>query len=179
VGAVLFITVFSLMIGVFGVIAGHPFLAGWVSGVVLAALLAVLMWVRLISDGSMTWRVGALGELWTSDELRLLGRGWTVLNGLEVPGDRGTAIEIDHIAVGPGGVLMIESKAVALEARTRRLEIPSVHDQRTQEGHTQAGYVRYALRELVPPEVVSPTVLLWVQTCCPLTARLSPTQEPE
>jgi hypothetical protein len=160
-GAILLITAFSLMIGVVGAIAGHPFLAGWVSGTGLAALLAVLTWVRLITDGSVTWRVGALGELWTSDELRLLGRGWTVLNGVAVPGDRGAAIEIDHIAVGPGGVLTVESKLWPSQQGRLDLRSHPYIVSAANKAHTQAGFVRYSLRKVVPPEVVSPTVIVW------------------
>jgi hypothetical protein len=49
------------------------FIGGLTAGAVLAGGFAWVLWLRLISDGSITWRVGALGESWTCDELRKLG----------------------------------------------------------------------------------------------------------
>jgi hypothetical protein len=54
------------------------------------------------------WRRGAVGERRTA---RLLGRlerhGWAVLHDLAVPGSRAN---IDHLAIGPGGVFVVDSK---------------------------------------------------------------------
>jgi hypothetical protein len=54
------------------------------------------------------WRRGAAGERRTA---RLLGQlerhGWAVLHDLAVPGSHAN---IDHLAIGPGGVFVIDSK---------------------------------------------------------------------
>jgi Nuclease-related domain len=60
------------------------------------------------SPDAIAWRRGAVGERRTA---RLLGqlerRGWAVLHDLAVPGSRAN---LDHLAIGPGGVFVIDSK---------------------------------------------------------------------
>jgi hypothetical protein len=83
-----------------------PRLAG--AGGLLAA--AGLGWVLRFRSSSETsaWRRGADGERRTARLLsRLEQRGWVVLHDLAVPGSRAN---IDHLAIGPGGVVVIDSK---------------------------------------------------------------------
>jgi hypothetical protein len=60
------------------------------------------------SPDAVAWRRGAVGERRTA---RLLGplerHGWAILHDLAVPGSRAN---IDHLAIGPGGVFVIDSK---------------------------------------------------------------------
>jgi Nuclease-related domain len=78
----------------------------------LAALLAAAMlgWALRfrISPETSAWRRGAAGERRTARLLdRLEQRGWVVLHDLAVPGSQAN---IDHLLIGPGGVVMIDSK---------------------------------------------------------------------
>lgn len=51
--------------------------------------------------------MGETAEQWTASDLRLLDRrGWKVAHGVRL-GRRG---DIDHVALGPGGLLVVESK---------------------------------------------------------------------
>ena len=81
----------------------------------LAGLLAVAVaaglgwWLRCRPSADiLAWRRGAAGERRTA---RLLGplerRGWAVLHDLAIPG---TQANIDHLVIGPGGVLVVDSK---------------------------------------------------------------------
>jgi len=60
------------------------------------------------SPEALAWRRGAAGERRTA---RLLGPleqlGWVVLHDLAVPGSRAN---IDHLAIGPGGIFVVDSK---------------------------------------------------------------------
>jgi hypothetical protein len=60
------------------------------------------------SPDACAWRRGAAGERHTA---RLLGplerHGWVILHDLAVPGSRAN---LDHLAIGPGGVFVIDSK---------------------------------------------------------------------
>jgi hypothetical protein len=80
---------------------------GGLAGVVAAAGLAWLLRFRPSTD-TLAWRRGAAGERRTA---RLLGplerRGWAVLHDLAIPG---TQANIDHLVIGPGGVVVIDSK---------------------------------------------------------------------
>jgi hypothetical protein len=90
-------------------VAAHevaPALAGW-----LAALTSIGIGWRLrfrVSGEARNWRRGARGERRTARQLdRLTDRGWVVFHDLAVPGFRAN---VDHLAVGPSGVFLIDSK---------------------------------------------------------------------
>jgi hypothetical protein len=80
-------------------------------GLIVATLVAVAAGWGLRfqpSPDAVAWRRGAAGERRTA---RLLGplerQGWAVLHDLAVPGSRAN---LDHLAIGPGGVFVIDSK---------------------------------------------------------------------
>ncbi len=94
--------------GSIGLLAAQvaPRLAGAV-GLLAAATLAWALWLR-VSPETSAWRRGAAGERRTARMLgRLEDRGWVMLHDLAVPG---SAANIDHLAIGPGGVVVIDSK---------------------------------------------------------------------
>jgi hypothetical protein len=80
-------------------------------GLVVGALAAMAAGWRLRfrpSPDAVAWRRGAAGEQRTARLLSPLERqGWVVLHDLAVPG---SAANIDHLAIGPGGVFVIDSK---------------------------------------------------------------------
>jgi hypothetical protein len=60
------------------------------------------------SPDAVAWRRGATGEQRTARLLRPLERqGWAVLHDLAIPGSQAN---LDHLAIGPGGVFVIDSK---------------------------------------------------------------------
>jgi hypothetical protein len=60
------------------------------------------------SPDARVWRRGAKGERRTARLLSPLERhGWVVLHNLAIPG---SAANIDHLVIGPGGVLVVDSK---------------------------------------------------------------------
>jgi hypothetical protein len=78
---------------------------------VLGALAAVVAgWALRFrpSSDATAWRRGAAGERRTARLLAALERqGWVVLHDLAVPGSQAN---LDHLAIGPGGVFVIDSK---------------------------------------------------------------------
>jgi hypothetical protein len=81
----------------------------------LAGLLAVVAAAGLgwrlrfrVSPDTLAWRRGAVGERRTAKLLAPLERqGWAVLHDLAIPGTRAN---LDHLVIGPGGVLVVDSK---------------------------------------------------------------------
>jgi len=60
------------------------------------------------SPDTLAWRRGAAGERRTARLLAPLERrGWVVLHDLAIPG---SVANIDHVVIGPGGVLVVDSK---------------------------------------------------------------------
>jgi hypothetical protein len=83
-----------------------PHLAGLLA-VVAAAGLGWRLRFRPSAD-TLAWRRGATGERRTARLLAPLERrGWAVLHDLAIPG---SAANIDHLVIGPGGVIVVDSK---------------------------------------------------------------------
>jgi nuclease-like protein len=99
----------TLGIGVSGGVLGRLLVPrlGLVVGVLAAVAVGWGLRFRPSPD-AWAWRRGAAGERRTA---RLLGplerQGWTILHDLAVPG---SAANIDHLAIGRGGVFVIDSK---------------------------------------------------------------------
>jgi hypothetical protein len=97
-----------LVIGAGGGVLGNQLAPDW--DVVAALTGAAASWGLRFrpSAYAVAWRRGAAGERRTA---RLLGplerQGWAVLHDLAVPG---SAANIDHLVIGPGGVFVIGSK---------------------------------------------------------------------
>jgi hypothetical protein len=91
----------------------------------LAGLLAVAAMLGLgwrlrfrVSPDTLAWRRGARGERRTARLLAPLERhGWAVLHDLAI---RGTAANLDHLVIGPAGVLVIDSKSYRGQLRVDR-----------------------------------------------------------
>lgn len=62
------------------------------------------------------WRIGAEGEEATAAALASLEPEWTLVHDLEIPRSKAN---VDHVAVGPGGVVVIETKNVAADVAIR------------------------------------------------------------
>jgi hypothetical protein len=75
----------------------------------VAAAAGLGWWLRFRpSADTLAWRRGATGERHTARLLAPLERrGWAVLHDLAIPG---TQANIDHLVIGPGGVIVVDSK---------------------------------------------------------------------
>ncbi|MDF5751387.1 nuclease-related domain-containing protein [Spongiactinospora sp. TRM90649] len=95
-------------------------LVGWQAGLALAVIAAVAdtvyRWRR--HEAVRTWRRGALGERRTARRLRRLERaGYLVLHDRALPYGRAN---VDHLAIGPTGVFVIDSKVWHRDRRITR-----------------------------------------------------------
>ena len=99
----------SLGIGVSGGVLGRLLVPRL--GLVVGALVAMAAGWGLRckpSPDAVAWRQGAAGERRTARLLAPLEhQGWAILHDLAVPG---STANIDHLALGPGGVFVIDSK---------------------------------------------------------------------
>lgn len=92
-----------------------PFTTGLVLGATaMAAVASAASWVVLVT-GTGPLLMGDNAEQWTAQELRGLQRsGWRVVN--HVAFER---TDVDHLLVGPGGLVVVESKWSATAWRVR------------------------------------------------------------
>lgn len=83
-------------------------LRGFQLGATAASCVWVIATLLRLGDGGQNLRIGAAAERFTAEELRKLGPGWQVVDAVEFDG-----FDVDHVAIGPGGVLAVESKWTA------------------------------------------------------------------
>jgi Nuclease-related domain len=100
---------------------------GWRLGLFCAALApaAVLVWQIRHRGEHGTWAKGAAGERRTARMLRPLEhRGFTVLHDRAL---RGSRANVDHLVIGPPGVVVVDSKNWSknriVKGRGRRLKV--------------------------------------------------------
>jgi hypothetical protein len=82
------------------------FLRGFVVGIAVAGTIGALAMLVMLVTGTAPISMGATAEQWTASELRPLKRaGWRVMNHVAL-----RTWDIDHVLVGPGGVIAVETK---------------------------------------------------------------------
>lgn len=133
----------------------HPEYRGLLIGLIIpiGPWLTIGM-IILFSGASSAW-MGRLGEIWTAQELRRARRrGWIFLNDLYL------ASQIDHVALGPAGILVIETKWAAEPCHLddsddwrRAKALRAVND--------QASHVRSIMRSHHCSAPVIPVVVQW------------------
>ena len=106
--------------GLTALLGGFIFLAGlvltfgppmgrWFLTTAFAVGLVVVTFVVLTLDGAQSTRDGAEAERRSSHALRRLGKtGWRVVNNVNF-----LSMDIDHVAIGPDGVVAVETKYVS------------------------------------------------------------------
>lgn len=83
---------------------GTPWWVGFL--VTFIAFLCLLYFCKQIPQAVYGFFKGARGEEMVASELARLPSTWTIFNGLILPDGR----DVDHVAVGPQGVFVIETK---------------------------------------------------------------------
>lgn len=142
----------------------------WPLGLLGGAALAFAVIARLSPPGWIeNWQSGAWGEQATAKALRPLeDAGWIVLHDLPVG-----AGNIDHIAVGPGGVYLLDSKrlggAVSVGGEgviVRRLDDPDLSYHHTGSKHVLSLARQTHHRVLAGTRLktwVTPVMVLWAE----------------
>jgi hypothetical protein len=98
-------------------------LAAWTAG--FTAAVAITGWLIGGHVSSLPWMWGATGERQTAAQLATLTNGWRVAH--DVPDGRGNW---DHIAIGPTGVYVIDTKSFS---RATRVEDDTLRSGRIRE----------------------------------------------
>jgi hypothetical protein len=110
----------------------------------------------MIASGASQSMMGEQGEVWTDEALQpLRKRGWRVVNHLTLKhGD------IDHVAIGPGGLMVIESKwtssPMALDGTDRW--VGNWADQARRNTDDVKRFIGWGARADAP---ISPLLVIW------------------
>lgn len=132
--------------------SGRTELAAAVASGALAVAAASLVVEVRENDGGYSWRMGRRGEENTAECLNQLRKaGWTIFNDISFE-----HLNIDHVAVGPGGVVAFETKwsADPLSGQPQRLE------RALDQAWRGARKIKGLLRSEVPVDIV-PAVVTW------------------
>ena len=142
--------------------AGDPI--SFVYGFLLASFLAVVAYVAIIFSGAASHLSGAHAENWTREVFGALGKGWTQFSNVPFSvgwGEESWVVDVDHIVVGPYGVLVVETKyssspidlnAAQLEQRCRDAIV------QVQDNAARVRALLFQVRVNVP---IRPTVVFW------------------
>lgn len=142
----------------------------WTSGLFGGAALAVFVIAWISPPGWIeNWQSGAWGEQATAKALAPLEKaGWIVLHDLEA--GRGN---VDHIAVGPGGVFLLDSKRLGGSVHVdnngvtvRRLDDPDLSYQHPGSAHLLSLARRTHERVFATSRLrtwVTPVMVIWAE----------------
>lgn len=140
----------------------------WILGVMGGMVVGLYLTLRLSGPGWIeNWQQGVWGEQATAKALRPLERGgWVVLHDL--PAERGN---VDHIAIGPGGVFLLDSKRLGGSASVTAgvLTVERFGDSDLRYTHPGAGHLLGLARETHDrvrtatrlSQWVTPVMVLW------------------
>jgi len=133
----------------------------WIRGFVLGVIVASGLWgaayVVATMSGASPALMGQLAEQWTASELRRLRRrGWFLVNQVHFrPWD------IDHVLLGPGGAVIVETK-FSTEGWASSRYTDRVIAEACDRVRRNAEDVRLNLgKSLLLSEMVRPIVVLW------------------
>lgn len=139
---------------------------GFALGAYVATVLGWLYHWAVLGSGAATVTMGQEAEVWTDQELARLGQRWRIIN--HVVFRKG---DIDHVAVGPDGVIVIETKwtssAVKLDGRDEWLR--GAFEQARRNADDVRKVLGWGAR---PDRPVSPLVVVWGPQVQPATDEL-------
>jgi len=160
--------IFALPTVVVGLSIGHSPIGvlwafGLLNGATVATFVAVAVYMSLIYSGANSYLVGGMAESWTTEVLHELGPDWRFFRNttFDLPYGSNRVADVDHIVVGPCGVVVLETKFSA-----DRIDVTSdVLDERIEGAIQQvgrnAGRVRALLSRDAPYAFVFPALVYW------------------
>ncbi len=106
--AVAAVLILAMSAGIWLLLSSRPGFQGIAAGLMAGVGLTFLYHWCVISSGATSGAMGQAAEEWTDSELRRLHRkGWRHVSHLIIKPEFG---DIDHVAVGPDGVIVVETK---------------------------------------------------------------------
>lgn len=126
------------------------------AGVALTSAVAICVHLVVVVSGSTHLMMGDLGEQWSSEELSGLRRaGWRLVNGVRFR----PSADIDHVLIGPAGVVVVETKWGSADWASPR-QSGRIADA-VEQASRCARDVRLFLRPDIGSAPVRPAVVLW------------------
>ena len=146
-----------------GVHANESVLA-FILGFMIATFLSAIVYIGIVFTGAANYLTGALAEHWTKLELSALGPNWHIFSNvpfLTGYGDKSYAIDVDHIVVGPYGVLIFETKYSSSPLNLGATQLEKRVTQAMNQVEDNVGRVRALLSQIAPDVPIRPVVIFW------------------
>ena len=145
-------------------VSGNGDALSFTVGFLLAAFLAVVIYFSIIFTGASTYLTGAHAENWTRKEFSLLGPQWRLFPNVPFSvgwGEESWTVDVDLIAVGPYGVLVVETKysSSPIDLNARDLE-SRVRDAKVQV-EDNSGRVHALIYQVAPAIPIRPVIVFW------------------
>jgi hypothetical protein len=168
IGGVLVLQV-GVMVGVAALTraaGSHPndALTAVIVAVVGTMSICVLVGLAVVFSGGASWLVGGEAERWTGDALQRLGPDWRFSHNVEFTiGETpySYTMDVDHVGVGPSGVLVIETKysseQIDLDAEKLASKICKAADRASQ----NANRIRHLFATMPVTPQVTALVIYW------------------
>lgn len=133
-------------------------------GFIIATFLCVVLYIAIVFTGAANYLTGALAERWTRKEFAALGPAWRIFPNVPFSvgfGERSYTIDVDHIVVGPYGVLVLETKFSSSRLDLGREVLEDRVNEAVLQVEDNAGRVRALLRQVDPEVPIRPVLVFW------------------
>jgi len=151
------------VIKAFGIRTNGSVLA-FIMGFLIATFLCVVLYISIVFTGAANYLTGALAERWTRQEFAALGSAWHIFSNVPFSvgyGDMSYEIDVDHIVVGPYGVLVIETKYSSSPLDLGAVQLEKRVSEAMNQVEDNAGRIRALLNQAVPNVPIRPIVIFW------------------
>lgn len=142
----------------------YPWLEGFLAGFLLAAFLSIALYIVLVGTGSDKYFVGGLFEQATANLLKNWGENWVTLHNIPMvtySDGRERRFDVDHVAVGPHGVVVVETKFRSGPVNLSRLQRAQDIRRSATQVAKNADDIRHLLQDVVRSHHVTPLLVYW------------------
>lgn len=140
--------------------SGLAFLLGFI----LATFLCAVLYITIVFTGAASYLTGGIAERWTKREFASLGSAWQIFSNVPFSvgfGDRSYVVDVDHIVVGPYGVLVLETKFTSLPIDLGAEPLERQLTEAMLQVEDNAGRVKALLHQVDPDLPIRPVVIFW------------------
>jgi hypothetical protein len=136
----------------------------FIFGFLIATFLCVILYIGIVFTGAANYLTGALAERWTRQEFAALGSAWHIFSNVPFSvgfGDMSYEIDVDHIVIGPYGVLVLETKYSSLPLDLGAVQLAKRVGEAMNQVENNVGRVRALLHQIAPGVPIRPVVIFW------------------
>jgi hypothetical protein len=133
-------------------------------GFIIATFLCVVLYIAIVFTGAANYLTGALAERWTKQEFAALGSAWHIFPNVPFSagfGNKSYEVDVDHIVVGPYGVLVLETKYSSSPLDLGAVQLEKRVSEAMNQVEDNVGRVRALLHQVAPEVPIRPVIIFW------------------